>query len=146
MKTIIVNKENDGRKLNNVLLKEFPSLSVNSFYKALRKKDIRVNDVKVNENVSVHTGDSIKVYITDDILFGTSIEVEKVFEDTNILVVNKPAGIEVTGDQSLTALLAQIYGFDIMPCHRLDRNTSGLTLFAKNEQSQNILFEKFKKH
>lgn len=146
MKTIIVNKENDGKKLNNVLLKEFPSLSVNSFYKALRKKDIRVNDVKVNENVSVHTGDSIKVYITDDILFGTSIEVEKVFEDTNILVVNKPAGIEVTGDQSLTALLAQIYGFDIMPCHRLDRNTSGLTLFAKNEQSQNILFEKFKKH
>ena len=146
MKTIIVNKENDGKKLNNVLLKEFPSLSVNSFYKALRKKDIRVNDVKVNENVSVHTGDSIKVYITDDILLGTSIEVEKVFEDTNILVVNKPAVIEVTGDQSLTALLAQIYGFDIMPCHRLDRNTSGLTLFAKNEQSQNILFEKFKKH
>ena len=146
MKTIDVNKENDGKKLNTVLLNEFPSLSVNSVYKALRKKDIRVNDIKVNENVTVHDGDSIKVYITDDILLGSSIKIEKVFEDSNILVVNKPAGVEVTGAQSLASILTQMYGFDIMPCHRLDRNTSGLTLFAKKQQAQNILFEKFKNH
>ncbi len=146
MKTIVVNKENDGKKLNTILQKEFPSLSVNSIYKALRKKDIRVNDIKVNENVTVHDGDSIKVYITDDILLGSSIKIEKVFEDSNILVVNKPAGIEVTGAQSLASILTQMYGFDIMPCHRLDRNTSGLTLFAKKQQAQNILFEKFKNH
>lgn len=146
MKTIDVNKENDGKKLNTVLLNEFPSLSVNSVYKALRKKDIRVNDIKVNENVTVHNGDSIKVYITDDILFGSSIKIEKVFEDDNILVVNKPAGIEVTGAQSLTSILTQMYGFDIMPCHRLDRNTSGLTLFAKNEQALDIILNKFKNH
>ena len=97
MKTIIVNKENDGKKLNTILLKEFPSLSVNSIYKALRKKDIRINNIKVTENVTVHKGDSITVYITDDILFGSSIKFEKVFEDDNIIVVNKPAGVEVTG-------------------------------------------------
>lgn len=146
MKTIIVNKENDGKKLNTILLKEFPSLSVNSIYKALRKKDIRINNIKVNENVTVHKGDSITVYITDDILFGSSIKFEKVFEDDNIIVVNKPAGVEVTGPQSLSSMLTKIYGFSILPCHRLDRNTSGLTLFAKNQQSQNILFEKFKNH
>ena len=146
MKTIIVNKENDGKKLNTVLLKEFPSLSVNSIYKALRKKDIRINNIKVNENITVHKDDSITVYITDDILFGSSVKIEKVFEDDNIIVVNKPSGIEVTGSQSLTSMLTRMYGFSILPCHRLDRNTSGLTLFAKNEQSQNILFEKFKNH
>ena len=146
MKTIIVNKENDGKKLNTILLKEFPSLSVNSIYKALRKKDIRINNIKVNENVTVHKGDSITVYITDDILFGSSIKFEKVFEDDNIIVVNKPAGFEVTGPQSLSSMLTKMYGFSILPCHRLDRNTSGLTLFAKNQQSQNILFEKFKNH
>ena len=146
MKTIIVNKENDGKKLNTILLKEFPSLSVNSIYKALRKKDIRINNIKVTENVTVHKGDSITVYITDDILFGSSIKFEKVFEDDNIIVVNKPAGVEVTGPQSLSSMLTKMYGFSILPCHRLDRNTSGLTLFAKNQQSQNILFEKFKNH
>lgn len=146
MKTIIVNKENDGKKLNTILLKEFPSLSVNSIYKALRKKDIRINNIKVNENVTVHKGDSITVYITDDILFGSSIKFEKVFEDDNIIVVNKPAGVEVTGPQSLSSMLTKMYGFSILPCHRLDRNTSGLTLFAKNQQSQDILFEKFKNH
>lgn len=146
MKTIIVNKENDGKKLNTILLKEFPSLSVNSIYKALRKKDIRINNIKVNENVTVHKGDSITVYITDDILFGSSIKFEKVFEDDYIIVVNKPAGVEVTGPQSLSSMLTKMYGFSILPCHRLDRNTSGLTLFAKNQQSQNILFEKFKNH
>lgn len=158
MRTIIVNDMNNEKKLNNVLLKEFPNLSVNSIYRALRKKDIRVNDVKVSENVIVYAGDVIKVYITDYILFGNintsksnssifnSLNVEKIYEDDNILIVNKPSGIEVTGNNSLTSILTNMYGFNIMPCHRLDRNTSGLTLFAKNELSLNILFDKFKKH
>ena len=56
MKTINIDKKNDNKKLNTVLLKEFPALSINSIYKALRKKDIRVNDVKVNQNVTLHEG------------------------------------------------------------------------------------------
>lgn len=164
MKTININSKNDGKKLNIVLLKEFPALSVNSIYKALRKKDIRINNVKVNENVIVHCGDVVTIYITDDVLFGNTntekskevslnnnvknnfTSIEKVYEDNNILVVNKPIGIEVTGDNSLTSILAKMYGYNIMPCHRLDRNTSGLTLFAKNEKALNILLDKFKSH
>ena len=68
------------------------------------------------------------------------------YEDENIIIVNKPKNIEVTGDNSLTSILTNIYGFNVMPCHRLDRNTSGLTIFAKNEETLRILLEKFKNH
>ena len=78
MRMIIINKENDGKKLNNVLLSEFPALSTNSIYKALRKKDIRINDARVTENVTVHSGDSIKVFILDELLFGN---IEKIYEE-----------------------------------------------------------------
>lgn len=145
MRTLIINNKNDGKKLNNILLKEFPNLSINSVYKALRKKDIRVNNIKVSENVVLHTGDTLSVYISDDVLFG-QVSVDKVYEDDNILVVNKPIGLEVTGSDSLTTILSKLYGFDILPCHRLDRNTSGLTIFAKNSQALDIMLEKFKNH
>ena len=55
------------------------------------------------------------------------------YEDDNIVVINKPVGIEscrIPCDATL--------------CHRLDRNTSGLVLFAKNKESLEILLEKFK--
>ena len=68
------------------------------------------------------------------------------YEDDNIVVVNKPTGIEVTGENSLTTMICNMYGYDVMPCHRLDRNTSGLTLFAKNKEALDILFSKFKTH
>jgi 23S rRNA pseudouridine955/2504/2580 synthase len=156
MKTLIIDNKYDGKKLNTVLLKEFPALSMNSIYKALRKRDIRINDVKINQNVIVNNKDKISIYISDDILLGNSNKavskldysslIEKVYEDDNILIVNKPAKIEVTGNNSLTTILTDIYGFNIMPCHRLDRNTCGLVLFAKNEDCLNILLNKFKNH
>ena len=157
MKTININEKNNGKKLNNILQREFPALSLNTIYKALRKKDIRVNDVRINENITLHTGDVVKVFIADDFLFANkSTDVSKVksnssdipviYEDGNILIVDKPAEIEVTGDNSLTTILSAKYGFAVYPCHRLDRNTTGLTLFAKNKQSEQILFDKFKNH
>ena len=57
--------------------------------------------------------------------------------------------MEVTGNNSLTTAVHSKYSdssFLPLPCHRLDRNTTGLVLFAKNEESLNILFEKFKNH
>ena len=88
-----------------------------------------------------------KVYIIDDFLLGTSNNFEVVFEDNNILVVNKPADIEVTGDSSsLTFQLSKALNYEVFPCHRLDRNTKGLVLFAKDKKSQEILFDKFKNH
>ena len=147
MKTLVIENKNDGKKLNTVLLKEYPKLKMSTLYKALRKRDIRINNVRINENKTVHTGDVISIYISDDLLLGTnSNNLEIIYEDNNILVVNKPTGIEVTGENSLTTMLCNIYNSNIMPCHRLDRNTSGLTLFAKNKESLDILFNKFKTH
>ena len=148
MKKFIVNKNNDGKKLNNVVLNEFSGLNINTMYKALRKKDIRVNGVKVSTNIIVYEGDEITVFIQDDLLYNNPIKLNDiVYEDDNIIVVDKPAELEITGTkQSLTEHLINLFGYEVFPCHRLDRNTSGLVIFAKDIETREILFEKFKAH
>ena len=148
MKKLIVNEKYDGKKLNKFLLDSIPNLSTNLLYKTLRKKDIKVNGKRVNDNVTVFLNDEILVYISDELLSNT-IELDIVYEDENILVLNKPASIEVTGENSLTSIVHSKYktsNYKPMPCHRLDRNTTGLILFAKNEEALNILLSKFKNH
>ena len=146
MRELIVNKKYDNKKLNTFLMDAFPDLSINTLNKALRKKDIKVNGTRVKENVLLNENDHIAVYITDDYLF-KKVDIQIVYEDENILVINKPSGIEVISENldstSLTALLSKQYKF-IRPCHRIDRNTTGLVLFAKNEKSLSILLDKFK--
>ena len=146
MKEIVVNKKYDGKKLNSFLLDNFDGLKLNTLYKALRKRDVRVNDTKVSDNVILHSGDVIKVFIPDEQLFkDKSFNIDIIYEDDNIVVVNKPAEIEVVGENSLTTELCKYYNStSIFPCHRLDRNTTGLVLFAKNEKALNILLDKFK--
>lgn len=144
MKVLIVSNKFDNKKLIPFLFDSFPNVSGSTFYKALRKKDIRINDVKVSENIIVHTGDEIKVYIADNYLEALP-NLDIVYEDDNILVINKSKGLEVTGENSLTYLLQTQYKTsDIMPCHRLDRNTEGLVIFAKSEEALNTLLDKFK--
>lgn len=148
MQSLIVEKKYNEKKLNIFLFENFPNLSSSTFYKALRKKDIRVNNIRVTENVNIHTGDEIKVFITDNLLFKT-FSPDIVYEDNNILIVNKPAELEVVGDDSLTSklkvsLFSNTPNAYLEPCHRLDRNTTGLVLFAKNEESKQIILEKFK--
>ena len=142
MQNLIVDKKFDNKKLSDFLYSNFNGLTKNTLYKAFRKKDIRINDVKINEDTIVYLDDLVTVYIVDALLY-KKIKIEKIYEDENILVVNKPDGIEVVGKNSLTSLLMQEYNF-VSPCHRLDRNTKGLVLFAKNEDSLNILLKKFK--
>jgi len=145
MRTLIVSKKYDNKKLNTFLMDSFPDLSINMLNKALRQKDIKINGARVKENVVVNENDEIAVYIADEFLF-KKVDLDIVFEDDNILVLNKPCGIEVVSDNSkdsLTSRLQEKYSF-IEPCHRLDRNTTGLVLFAKNEEALNILLDKFK--
>ncbi len=148
MKKLIVDKKYNSKKLNKFLQDKIPNLSNNLFYKTLRKKDIKVNGKRVNENILIFENDIIEVYIADSLL-ETKISFDIVFEDENILVIDKPAGIEVTGSQSLTTLIHKQYancGYLPMPCHRLDRNTTGLVLYAKNQEALDILLDKFKNH
>lgn len=149
MKILTVNDKFDNKKLISLLISEFPEASQNTFYKALRKKDIRINDKRISENVTIHTGDNIKIFILDQYLLPTLPNLSIAYEDENILIVNKPKNIEVTGENSLTTILLQNdkYAFcKIYPCHRLDRNTSGLVIFAKSEHAFRILTNKFKNH
>lgn len=148
MKKLIVDKKYNEKKLNKFLLDNIPYLTSNLFYKTLRKKDIKINGKRINNNVTVFSGDGILIYIPDNLL-KPNLKLDVFFEDENILIINKPYQIEVTGDNSLTYFVHKQYkdcNFKPMPCHRIDRNTTGLVLFAKNEQSLNILFDKFKNH
>ena len=146
MKKLVVNKKYDGKKLVNFLLGEFNNLKQSTIFKTLRKKDIIINGKRVNENIVVHAGDEIILYITDENLYGTT-NLDIVFDDKNIIVINKPAGISVTenslNEKNLTQIVKEKYP-SAMPCHRLDRNTCGLVVFAKNEESLDILLDKFK--
>ena len=148
MRSLIVDEKYNNKRLNVFLQDNFNGLSSGTFYKALRKKDILINNTRIKENTILNTGDNITVYISDENLF-KQISFDTIYEDENILIVNKPCGIEVVNsnskEQSLTNLIQnKTDNYNIMPCHRLDRNTSGLVLFAKNEASLNILMEKFK--
>ena len=131
-----------------VINKNIPNLSTNLFYKTLRKKDIKINGKRVSENVNIYENDEILVFIADNLLY-YSFNLNIFFEDENILIVNKPYNLEVTGENSLTTYVHKTYEhstFKPMPCHRIDRNTTGLVLFAKNQKALSILFDKFKKH
>ncbi len=145
MKKLKIEYENDGKKLSTYLTNIFPELNINTFYKALRKKDIKINGKRINDNVVVHYNDDIEVYISDDLLFNNqnNLKIDKIYEDNNIVVFNKPVGLEVVGTFSLTSIMKKQYNF-LEPCHRIDRNTIGLVLFAKNQESLNILIDKFK--
>lgn len=146
MKSLVVNEKYNEKSLNNFIMDSFSGLNINALYRALRKKDIRVNGNRVNKNITVFTGDVVDVYIADDILYANkNLDLPVVYEDSNILIINKPASIEVTGNNSVTSMLQQKYAF-ILPCHRLDRNTCGIVVFAKNNEALEILLDKFKNH
>ena len=149
MRKLVVNEKYNDKKLNSFILDNFKNLNQNILFKALRKKDIRINNVKVSENVIIHTGDEITIYIVDDLLLGKpKINFKIIYEDENIICFFKPEGFSVTetnlNEYSFTFFVKEKFGKNIEPCHRLDRNTSGLILYAKNQEALSILLEKFK--
>ena len=148
MKKLIVTKKYDNKKLNKFLQNSIPTLTSNLFYKTLRKKDIKINGKRISENVNVYENDEILLYISDELL-ENKVELDIIYEDDNIIIINKPAELEVVGDNSLTEVVHKQYSnseFLPMPCHRLDRNTNGLIIYAKNQLSLDILLQKFRDH
>ena len=145
-----VNSKNDNKKLIQVLKSKYENLPQSTIYKALRNKDIKVNGVRIKENITLYKGDEVEVYIKDDILTGKNSAVlddkRIVYEDDNILVYDKPQNLEVLSSDNqlgLQDLLKEKYGF-IKACHRIDRNTMGLVIFAKNEEAECLMVEMIK--
>ena len=148
MKEIIVNKKYNEKKLNKVIMGEIQNISYNMFCQLLRKKDIKVNGKRTNKDITVYENEKIEIYLPKEFQ-EVNIELNIVYEDKNILIVNKQRNIEVTGKKSLAEIIKKQYsncGFKPQPCHRIDRNTTGLVVFAKKEKALEILLEKFKQH
>ncbi len=143
MRKLIVEKNN--RRLVDYLQYKFNKLKKGAIFKALRNKDIRVNGVKVSENIIVNAGDELTIFITDDILFGNFTLTNKniVYEDDNIIIINKPQNLLVISEDNdigLDRIVRDYLGTPAYPCHRLDRNTSGLVIFAKSHEYEEAMF------
>lgn len=148
MKKIKVNSSFDNKKVSDVIFHYYPNLNQNQLFKAFRKRDIRINNVKTSKDSIVYENDEITIYIIDSILENEK-KVPIVYEDDNILVVDKPDYLNVVEDDeifTLTKLLKKKYGNSVEPCHRIDRNTKGLVIFAKNKQALDQMLELFKNH
>lgn len=134
----------------NYIKDYFPNLASSALHKAFRNKDIRVNNVKTNnEKLELQKNDIIQIYIEDNTLFGFPKELTTIFEDENILVVFKPQGLlsndeHGTEEPTFEDYVKNIKGDNIKICHRLDRNTAGLLVFSKTDASFNELNEAFK--
>lgn len=149
MRNLIVNNLKKDTLLSSYIKKEFPSIVMSKFYMALRRKDIRVNDVKVNSDVLVSNGDKLTIYINDEFLYNISKKIDVIYEDENIFVVFKEQGI-LTNDETgkcteptLETIVKEKFS-DYILMHRLDRNTAGLVIFVKTEEAKNEMFEAFK--
>ena len=150
MRKIIVSSKFNNKKLQAFLQSNFNGLSSSMFYKTLRKKDIKINGKRINENISIFENDIIEIYLDDKFLFN-NLDINIIYEDDNILIVNKPTGIEVIDDSehNLTKIIQNKYNISNnfpYPCHRLDRNTNGLIIYSKNQEALDILNKKIENH
>lgn len=169
MKQLTVNKNAAGQRLDRFLLKTFPALSQGLLCKTLRKKDIKVNGTRVCADYRICENDVVTVYIKDELLeekkageddfLTADSSLDIIYEDENILLVDKPVGMVVheDNDNSRDTLINRIksylyqkgeyrpdeeFSFAPSLCNRIDRNTGGIVIAAKNAESLRILNQK----
>ena len=128
--------------LSKALRKALPLLSNYQIEKLFKDKDVKVNGVRKTKSCIVKLGDEIEAFYQAN----TEPWHEVIFEDDNILIVNKRAGIEVISDvdRNLLDILKITYN-ELYAVHRIDRNTQGIVLFAKNQIAEKELIEAFRK-
>ncbi len=126
---------NKSGKLSKVISSAYPELPYNFLMKLIRKKDVKVNGKNVNQDFNVVSGDSVSLYLKPQ-----AVPLEIVFDNEHIFCINKPKGLVSDGEYSLESLAKYIYPNSKM-LHRLDTNTTGLVLFAKNGEVFDYLLE-----
>lgn len=167
---------NDQNKRLDKFVKKYLSKAPDSFiYKLFRKKDVKVNKKPKPIDYITQVGDVITIYITKEqeesfiekknVETSSSMDFKVIYEDDNILVVNKPTNLLVhDGDDKLKnddTLTKQVLNYLISTnaynphkenifipalAHRIDRNTSGLVVFGKTSIALQELFKAFKNH
>jgi len=137
---IIANKTD---RLLKVLEKQCQTINYSAFVTALRKKDIIVNGDRVKENITILVGSKVVCYVPDTAEKKDLFSI--VYEDDNVLFVNKNKGIETSdGEFNVVDELLK-KNKQVFAVHRLDRNTLGLVIFAKTVEVQKELIAQFKK-
>ena len=149
MRTIIVKNINKKAYLSNYIFKTFPNLSQGKFFKSLRNKDIKINEKRVNKDIILNDKDEIKLYISDNILFNLPQKLDYIYDDQNIAIIFKPQGIlsndeTKNSDEPTLESLVKKENPNYIICHRLDRNTAGLVIFAKNDIAYASILSGFK--
>ena len=156
--------------MDKFITKAVPALPKNLMYKYLRLKRIKLNGKRCEISTKLSEGDTVQMYINDeffpeesgkpDFLLSPAV-LDIVYEDENILLVNKKVGLVVHEDDegSSDTLIGRILHYlynkkeydtakecSFVPalCNRIDRNTSGIVICAKNAESLRILNQKIK--
>lgn len=152
MQEFIIQKEEAGQTVMKYLMRLLPEASMGLLRKSMRKKNIVLNGKKIEGREKIAAGDSVKVWFSDETIEkfrGKKEEAPRrdypdfetwiLYEDENIVILNKPAGLLSQGDTSGAPSLNEALlsaresraGVTPSICHRLDRNTSGLVIAGK---------------
>ena len=172
MREFIIHDSENGLTLEKYVFKVLPAAPLSFIYKLFRKKDIKVNGHHEDKKYRVSANEVVAIYINDaqfdefqkekELSPNLKIKDWIIYEDKNVLFVNKPRGLLVQksapNDESLDQLVIeylmatdqyhpnQELAFVPGPAHRLDRNTSGIVAFGKNHDALTMLFDLFKNH
>lgn len=159
-----IKQDDDGIRLNHWFLREYPSLTLSRLQKLLRTKQIKVNGLRAETSTRLSFGDELRLPPLDnekaplkkdfvsqsDEVFMKSLVI---YKDDNILVLNKPSGLAVQGgtgqDRNLDAMLDALkFEREERPrlTHRIDKDTSGLLVLARNRKYALILTKAFREH
>lgn len=169
MQSLIVSKNEAGQRLDKLLAKYLNLAGKGFLYKMMRKKNITLNGKKCDGSEKLTSGDEIKIFLSDDTILKFSevkipvvkkINLNVIYEDEHILLVNKPSGMlsqkAKESDESLVEYMIdyllssgqlsadQLKSFRPSICNRLDRNTSGLVVGGKSLAGLQIMSEVFK--
>jgi len=170
MRTVTVKVNDAGQRLDKFLTKFLKTCPQSMIYKSLRKKRIKLNGKKADGAVKLCEGDVIDLYINDEFFSGevaedsfTKIkpELNIVYEDDNIMLIDKKPGMIVHEDEHekfntlISHIKAYLYqkgeynpqdeqSFAPALCNRIDRNTGGMVIAAKNAAALRVINEKIK--
>lgn len=147
---MLVPKEKDGLMLSQLLVQTAADVPLWAIREAIRKRDVRIDGMRVSGDVRVHAGQEIRAFWPKTAVSGRPQEKplpEIVFEDEHVLLINKPQGLQsqnedtpLQGDSALTRVLSYLQSRGektdrVHLCHRLDVQTGGLLLFAKDDEA-----------
>lgn len=170
MKEFKINQNDANQRLDKFLSKAVKKLPKNLLYKYIRLKRIKVNGKRCEISTRLCEGDVISLYINDEFFeehtakpdfMLAKADIDIVYEDDNIMLLNKKCGLVVHEDNEgsydtlINRVLKYLYdkgeynpdeelSFTPSLCNRIDRNTSGIVICAKNAESLRILNQKIK--